>query len=143
MFKKYFFRKWFLLKIFIVLLDVLAILIWDGSKSNVDWLAAMIIAIFIFLAFYFWIRFFCPESDGKLKFTTFAIDRFFPFKSFPVRSTFIMGLGCLVGGTVRALVAIAYTRTIDPTCVLFIFIGIGMVVAALFAPIKRQPKHHQ
>ena len=100
-------------------------------------MAAIIIASFTSLTFYCWIRFFCPESEGRLNFKTFARDRFFPFNSFPVRSTFIMGLGCLVGGTARAIVATVHSTTMDSTSIMFIFIGTGMALAALLAPTSK------
>lgn len=121
---------WAVSRALVVILATWGIVSYDASKTNVDWIASLLISIStgLFLSFWFLANRNRPHIDWSKPFS--VTEPFFPMNQFPLRYCLVLATSFILGGgvsVIREVLRDGHQLAFRAT---FIFLGIAILFAA-------------
>lgn len=122
-------QLWIFLRVFVVLIISWGIAGYDSSKSNVDWLACLLIASFGGMFLFLWLltKGNCPDTDWS---NPMSISQpFLPMNRYPIRYWLLVGISLILGGVLAIFKGVVRSGQNTAFSATTIALGIAFILA--------------
>ena len=135
-------QLWIVLRALVMLLVSWGIASYDASKSNIDWVACLIVSIAGGLAVFLWLLW--SERVRAIDWTkpVSITQPFFPMNRYPVRYWMVVAVSLILGGSMALMKEIATDGQHAAFGALFLFLG-ATILAAIGILMRMRDRGHR